>query len=73
MIKCICNACPTYNECMQSGNLGVFYSIGDEIRCFENEQECKCQKYTASTDYDFGTAYHCKDGTADMQMQSRSR
>ena len=73
MIKCICNACPTYNECMQSGKLGVFCSAGDEIRCFENEQGCNCQDCTVSSDFDFSTVYHCKEGSADRQMESRSR
>ncbi|MGB9979942.1 DUF2769 domain-containing protein [Methanobacterium sp.] len=73
MIKCICNACPTYNECMQTGKLGVFCSVGDEVRCFENEQGCNCQDCTVSSDFDFSTVYHCKDGPADRQMQSKSR
>lgn len=36
---------------MQTGKLGVFCSVGDEIRCFENEQGCRCQECTVSSDY----------------------
>ena len=71
MISCICNSCPSYNDCMQTGKLGVFCSVGDEIKCFENEKGCNCQDCTVSTDYNFSSNYHCKEGTAEMQMKSR--
>jgi hypothetical protein len=69
MIGCICSTCPTYNECMQNGKLGVFCAVGDEIRCFKNAQGCKCQECTVSSDYDFETAYHCRDGAPEMQSR----
>lgn len=70
MIKCICNACPTFNECMKSGKIGVFCSQGDEITCFENMQGCNCQECSVSSEFNFGSTYHCKDGSAEMQSKS---
>ncbi len=70
MIKCICNACPSYNECMQTGKMGVFCALGDEIRCFENTMGCKCQECSVSSDFNFDTVYHCKDGSPEMQTSS---
>lgn len=69
MIKCICNACPSYTECMKTGKMGVFCSIGDEITCFENEQGCRCQECSVSSDYTFSSSYHCKEGSAEIQSR----
>ena len=71
MISCICNACPSFNECMKTGKMGVFCSQGDEITCFENMQGCNCQECSVSSEFNFGSTYHCKDGSAEMQS-SRS-
>lgn len=69
MLKCICNSCPSYTECMQTGKVGLFCSSGDEIRCFESSEGCNCSECSVSADFDFSSIYHCKDGSADMQSR----
>ena len=69
MIKCICNACPSYTECMKTGDLGLFCSIGDVKQCFMDLEGCNCQECSISSQYSFDTEYHCKDGSAEMQSK----
>ncbi len=67
MIQCICNACPSYTECMTEGKIGVFCSIGDEMRCFEATKGCNCTECSVADEFNFSSTYHCKDGTVEMQ------
>lgn len=69
MIKCICATCPSYTECMDTGNLGVFCSIGDAKKCLQDLEGCLCQENCAvSSEFNFSSDYHCKEGSADQQM-----
>lgn len=69
MIKCICATCPSYTECMDTGNLGVFCSIGDAKKCLQDLEGCLCQENcTVSSEFNFSSDYHCKEGSADQQM-----
>lgn len=69
MIKCICASCPSYTKCMDSGNLGVFCSIGDAKKCLQDLEGCKCQEdCSVSSEYNFSSQYHCNEGSANQQQ-----
>lgn len=53
--------CLNYIECMKTGNLGVFCSIGDASKCFLDLEGCNCQECGVSSDYGFSSSYHCKE------------
>jgi hypothetical protein len=67
MIQCICNACPSYNECMRGEVLGVFCSLGDAGSCVQNIETCNCQECSISSEFNFSSEKHCEIGSAESQ------
>jgi hypothetical protein len=60
MIQCICNACPSYNECMRG-------SLGDAGSCVQNIETCNCQECSISSEFNFSSEKHCEMGSAESQ------
>jgi hypothetical protein len=40
--KCICEPCPTYNECMRAGNELLFCIVGKAPACTFEKKGCIC-------------------------------
>ena len=64
--KCICQRCPTYNDCMRKS--------GELLYCLEKKSSCKMEKYgcvcpscPVASMKGFGGAYFCQSGKAVLE------
>ena len=54
---------------MDSGDLGVFCSIGDAKKCLHDLKGCKYQEdCSVSLEYNFSSQYHCNERSANKQQ-----
>jgi hypothetical protein len=60
--KCICASCPSYNECMKTGNEALFCSKGKSA-CDVKREGCICNQCPVHSAYHLLGAYYCSVGT----------
>lgn len=68
MLRCVCNACPSYTDCMQGGVMGVFCSTGSAGDCaMMNIEDCICSDCRVKKEFSLDGKMYCKMGPAEMK------
>lgn len=62
--RCICEPCPSYNECMRAGEGGEFCITGKTGQGTFGMKGCSCPSCTAGANRGFGGSYYCLRGPA---------
>ena len=71
MMRCVCNACASYTDCMQGGVMGVFCSTGSAEDCALMEiEECMCSDCMNEKEFSLDGKMYCKIGPAEMKKMS---
>jgi len=65
--KCICEPCPTYNECMRADTELIFCLSGKSPTCTFEKKGCLCPGCPVTTILGLKKAYYCIRGA--MQEQ----
>ena len=62
-MKCICEPCPSYNECMR-GDEGLLFCInGKTQHCTFGMKGCSCPVCSVRKDRGYTKAYYCLRGS----------
>jgi Protein of unknown function (DUF2769) len=61
--KCICEPCPTYNECMRAENELLFCVNGKALKCTFDRKGCVCPTCPVHAVLSLKKAYYCVKGT----------
>jgi hypothetical protein len=61
MGKCICSGCPSYNDCMRDGKLGLFCAKG-KADCEITKNGCLCGACPVASEYRLDKMYYCITG-----------
>lgn len=64
---CICNGCPTYNECAKERNELLFCNLGKSSKCITRESGCICPACPLTEDMGLKNEYFCTRGSEDEQ------
>lgn len=67
--RCICDACPTYNECMRSDESLLFCVTGKSATCTFEKKGCLCPSCPVTTTLGLKKAYYCIKGTEQEQKR----
>lgn len=59
--NCICNGCPTHNECMKEKKEKLFCSRG-KSQCKIEKQGCICGECPVASKYNLNKLYYCVNG-----------
>lgn len=59
--KCICQNCPTYNECMKEKREKLFCAKG-KTSCLPEKQGCICPECSIASEYNLEKVYYCHIG-----------
>ncbi len=59
--KCICNTCPTYNDCMQDGHEKLFCARGKST-CGITANGCVCGNCPVHLENNLTSYYYCMSG-----------
>jgi hypothetical protein len=65
--KCICEPCPSYNECMRADSELVFCLAGKSPSCTFEKKGCLCPSCPVTTILGLKSAYYCIRGTGQEQ------
>jgi hypothetical protein len=65
--KCICEPCPTYNECMRAEGSLLFCLTGKSASCTFDKKGCTCPACPVTTALGLKRAYYCIRGTSQEQ------
>jgi hypothetical protein len=65
--RCICEPCPTYNECMRADESLLFCIIGKAVNCTFEKKGCICPTCPVTKDLGLKKAYYCIRGTEQDQ------
>jgi hypothetical protein len=65
--KCICEPCPTYNECMRADNALLFCVTGKSPTCTFDKKGCRCPVCTVKPILGLTRAYYCIRGSEQEQ------
>ena len=60
-LRCLCPACPVYNQCMEGNNELLFCARG-KARCPFEKWGCKCDKCPVARDYNLVGLFYCEKG-----------
>jgi len=61
--KCICEPCPTYNECMRADESLLFCVTGKAVNCTFDKKGCICPTCPVTKLLGLKKAYYCIKGT----------
>lgn len=61
--KCICEPCPTYNECMRADESLLFCVAGRSADCTFEKKGCLCPACPVTQILALNGAYYCIRGT----------
>ena len=61
--KCICEPCPTYNECMRAGVELLFCVRGRSLTCTFDKKGCVCPTCPLKPVLGLKKAYYCIRGS----------
>lgn len=64
MKKCICGQCPSYNQCMNDKNEGLYCARGESVCQFE-ENGCLCGSCPVASEFRLDQTYFCSTGKAE--------
>jgi len=65
--KCICEPCPTYNECMRADESLLFCIAGKSVNCTFEKKGCICPTCPVTKALGLKKAYYCIKGTGQEQ------
>ena len=65
--KCICDPCPTYNECMRAGDELLFCITGKSPTCTFDKKGCVCPICPVRPILGLKKAYFCIRGSEQEQ------
>ena len=65
--KCICEPCPTYNECMRADESLLFCVTGKAVNCTFDKKGCLCPTCPVTKILGLKKAYYCIKGTEQDQ------
>jgi hypothetical protein len=65
--KCICEPCPTYNECMRADESLLFCVTGKAVNCTFEKKGCICPTCPVTKLLGLKKAYYCIKGTEQDQ------
>jgi hypothetical protein len=65
--KCICEPCPTYNECMRADAALLFCVTGKSATCTFEKKGCLCPSCPVTKILGLKNAYYCIRGTGQEQ------
>ena len=65
--KCICDPCPTYNECNRAGSELLFCVTGKSPDCTFEKKGCLCPTCPVTKILGLKKAYYCIRGTEEEQ------
>jgi len=65
--RCICEPCPTYNECMRADNALLFCVNGKSPTCTFDKKGCVCPACPVKPVLGLIRAYYCIKGTDQEQ------
>jgi hypothetical protein len=65
--KCICEPCPTYNECMRAGDELLFCVVGKAPACTFEKKGCICPTCPVWKSLNLKKAYYCIRGAEGEQ------
>jgi hypothetical protein len=61
MEKCICDGCPSYNQCMKDKDEG-FYCAEDKSACEFDKSGCLCGMCPLTAEFALEKMYYCETG-----------
>ncbi len=65
--KCICEPCPTFNECMRAGNERLFCVTGKSLTCTFDKKGCLCPNCPVRLILGLSKSYYCIRGAEQEQ------
>jgi hypothetical protein len=65
--KCICEPCPTYNECMRADENLLFCVMGKSVTCTFEKKGCICPTCPVTKLLGLKKAYYCIRGSEQEQ------
>jgi hypothetical protein len=65
--KCICDPCPTYNECMRADSSLLFCVLGKSQNCTFDKKGCVCLGCPVKPALGLTRAYYCIRGSEEEQ------
>ena len=65
--RCICEPCPTYNECMRAGDELLFCVTGKSPTCTFDKKGCVCPTCPVKPILGLKKAYYCIRGSEQEQ------
>ena len=65
--RCICEPCPTYNECMRAGDELLFCLTGTSPECTFEKKGCTCPACPVFLALGLRKAYYCIKGPEGKQ------
>ena len=65
--KCICESCPTYNECMRAEESLLFCVVGKSATCSFDKKGCICPTCPVTKILGLKKAYYCIKGSDQEQ------
>jgi hypothetical protein len=65
--QCICDACPTYNECLRADESLLFCFAGKSGSCTFDKKGCLCPTCPVTVIFGWKKAYFCIKGTEQEQ------
>ena len=68
--KCICEPCPTYNECMRADTSLLFCVMGKSQNCTFDKKGCVCPGCPVKPVLGLTRAYYCIRGSEQEQKIS---
>jgi hypothetical protein len=66
--RCICEPCPSYNECMRAGDRLLFCITGKTGNCTFGMKGCSCPTCPFRKARSFKKAYYCIRGSEEEQV-----
>jgi len=64
---CICEPCPTYNECMRAQEQLLFCMNGKSPTCTFGKKECRCMTCPVAARSGLKASHYCIHGSAAEQ------
>lgn len=65
--QCICEPCPTYNECMRAGESLLFCIVGKAEHCTFEKKGCLCPSCPVTKTLGLDKSYYCIKGSGQEQ------
>ena len=66
-LQCICEPCPTYNECMRADDALLFCVTGKSQNCTFDKKGCVCPVCPVKPALGLTRSYYCIRGTEQEQ------